>query len=409
MTGRYPHRSGGEGFHHLRQPDLPIFPELLRQASYRVGILGKVTHSTPYSSFQWDMNHDMVELGMGRNPKVYYQHATTFIQDAKDRKQPFFLMANSHDPHRPFYGNDKTEWYTDQQQPPASVPSRVFSADDVEMPSFLPDLPQVRLEIAEYYSSVRRCDDTLGKLLDILEEMGVVDNTLVIFLSDNGMAFPFAKTNCYLHSTKTPWIMRWPEHIKPNSVDKDHFISSIDLLPTVLEATGLESPPDIDGFSFLPLLCNHQQERRDKVFTQFHQTAGRQNYPMRCVQTKQFGYIFNPWSNGQRIFKNESQSGRTMNAMRQASSEDQAIANRVQFFLYRVPEEFYHFQNDPDALHNLIDDPEHTEQIDNLRADLESWMQLTHDPALETFRNRYVRNALEEFINQTTIFLGNYE
>jgi N-sulfoglucosamine sulfohydrolase len=95
--------------------------------------------------------------------------------------------------------------------------------------------------------------------------------------------------------------------------------------------------------------------------------------------------------------------------MRQASSEDQAIANRVQFFLYRVPEEFYHFQNDPDALHNLIDDPEHTEQIDNLRADLESWMQLTHDPALETFRNRYVRNALEEFINQTTIFLGNYE
>ena len=277
------------------------------------------------------------------------------------------------------------------------------------MPSFLPDLPQVRLEISEYYSSVRRCDDTLGKLLDILEGMGVVDNTLVIFLSDNGMAFPFAKTNCYLHSTKTPWIMRWPEHIKPNSVDKDHFISSIDLSPTVLEATGLESPPDIDGFSFLPLLCNHQQERRDKVFTQFHQTAGRQNYPMCCVQTKQFGYIFNPWSNGQRIFKNESQSGRTINAMRQASSEDQAIANRVQFVLYRVPEEFYHFQNDPDALHNLIDDPEHTEQIDNLRADLESWMQLTHDPALETFRNRYVRNALEEFINQTTIFLGNYE
>ena len=111
-----------------------------------------------------------------------------------DGGRPFFLMANSHDPHRPFYGNDKAEWY-DELDPPARPPSRTFEPDEVVIPGFLPDLPEVRLEIAEYYNSVRRCDDTVGRLLDVLDEAGVAENTLVMFLSDNGMAFPFAKTN----------------------------------------------------------------------------------------------------------------------------------------------------------------------------------------------------------------------
>ena len=82
----------------------------------------------------------------------------------------------------------------------------------------------MRLEIAEYYNSVRRCDDTVGRLLDVLDEMGVAENTLVMFLSDNGMAFPFAKTNCYLNSTRTPWVVRWPAVVQAGRVDAKHFI-----------------------------------------------------------------------------------------------------------------------------------------------------------------------------------------
>ncbi|MDE2741888.1 MAG: sulfatase-like hydrolase/transferase [Gemmatimonadota bacterium] len=151
------------------------------------GFLGKVPHSTPYQTFQWDMARDQSHLGQGRNPEVYYQYAKGFVQDAIAGDRPFFLMANSHDPHRPFYGNDKPEWYS-ELNPPAVPPSRIFAPEEVIVPGFLPDIPDVRLEIAEYYNSVRRCDDTVGRLLDVLDEMGVAENTLVMLIDDPNYA-----------------------------------------------------------------------------------------------------------------------------------------------------------------------------------------------------------------------------
>ena len=314
MTGRYPHKSGGEGFFHLRKPGVPILPGLLRSADYLVGILGKVAHSTPYADFEWDMHADMDQLGMGRNPTVYRQYAEEFVRRSVHADRPFFLMVNSHDPHRPFYGNVREEWYT-TVDPPAVPPSRTFAAEDIVTPGHLEDLPDVRLEIAEYYSSVRRCDDTVGDVLDVVAKAGVDENTIVVFLSDNGMAFPFAKTNCYLNSTRTPWIVRWPAGIQPGVSDDDHIVSGVDLLPTLLEAAAIDAPDGIDGRSFLPVCRGESQSGRDHVFTEFHQTAGRGNYPMRCIQTREYGYIFNPWADGERVFRNESQAGRTFKAM----------------------------------------------------------------------------------------------
>ncbi|WP_269538883.1 sulfatase family protein [Cerasicoccus fimbriatus] len=397
MTGRYPHRSGGEGFHPLRQDNVPILPSLLRDGGYRVGILGKLEHSTPYAEFQWDMALDREDLGQGRNPEIYRQRAADFVSQSKASGQPFFLMLNSHDPHRPFYGNDESAWYDDRESP-AAKPSKTFTPDEVTTPDFLTDLPEVRLEVSEYYSSVRRCDDTVGETLAMLREQGLENNTLVIFLSDNGMAFPFAKTNCYLHSTRTPWIMRWPGVIQSGTVDREHFVTGIDIAPTLLEAAGVAQPDGMDGESFLPVLRGEKQGGRALAFTQFHQTAGQRNYPMRCVQNRRFGYIFNPWSNGQRVFMNESQAGRTFNAMQAAAAQDPELAARVQLFLYRVPEEFYDFQNDPHALVNLIDDPAYADELNALRNELEAWMQRTEDPTLTAFRNRNSAEAREAFM-----------
>jgi len=406
MTGRYPHRSGGEGFHHLRQAGIPTLPQLLRGAGYDLGILGKVTHSTPYAEFEWDMTLDQRELGFGRNPAVYGQHATSFVRHAVASNRPFFLMANSHDPHRPFYGNDKPEWYEGDEAPGAVAPSRTLSPDQVVTPGFLADLPEVRLEISEYYNSVRRCDDTIGEVLGVLDLAGVRDNTLVLFLSDNGMAFPFSKTNCYLHSTRTPWIIRWPETLRPGAVDDQHLVSGIDIMPTLLEAAGVDHPAGMDGRSFLPVLRGERQSGRDMVFTQFHQTAGKRNYPMRCVQTREYGYIFNPWSNGSRVFRNESQAGRTMDAMRAAAEVDPRTARRVELFLHRVPEELYDFRRDPDALANLIDEPSCASEAGGLRSALEEWMVESGDPALEAFRARQDRECLEAFLTRTAEELG---
>ncbi len=408
MTGRYPHRSGGEGFFNLRRPGVPILPELLRAAGYRVGIIGKVGHSTPYAEFRWDLCLDMPQLGMGRNPAEYGRAAREFVREAREAGRSFFLMANSHDPHRPFFGNDRAEWYDGSTTPPAAEPSRVFTPEEVTVPGFLEDLPEVRREMAEYYSSVRRCDDTVGAILDAVLEGGAWEDTLVIFLSDNGMALPFAKTNCYLHSTRTPWIVSWPGMIgaRAGAADCRHFVSGIDVLPTVLDAVGVETPPDVDGSSFLPVLRGEEAAGRDLVFTQFFQTAGRRNYPMRCVQDRRFGYIFNPWHDGRRAFRNESQAGRTMKAMRAAAETDPAIAERVRLFLYRVPEELYDFANDPDARRNLIGDADFAAEADRLRGELESWMERTGDPALEAFRNRGSRRALDAYLGQLAAEIG---
>ncbi len=391
LTGRYPHQSGGEGFHTLRVPGVPTLPALLRSAGYRVGILGKGRHSTPYPDFEWDARFEAAELGGGRSPSLYGERAKKFIADSVAAKRPFFLMANSHDPHRPFHNAG----------PPrkgAEPPTRVYTPGEVVVPGFLPDLPEVRLEISEYFSSVRRCDDTVGAVLRALEESGHAGNTLVMFLSDHGMALPFAKTNCYLHSTRTPWIVRWPGRVPAGSVDREHMISGVDLTPTVLDALKIEQPSGLAGRSFLPVLRGGTQSGRDMVFTQFHQTSARRAYPMRCVLTKRFGYIWNPWADGERVFRNESQSGRTMKAMRAAAEDDPALRARVTLFLERVPEELYDFANDPDALENLAGDATHREELDRLRRRLLEWMERTGDPALAAFRQRDSTEAREAFV-----------
>jgi len=382
MTGRYPHRNGAEGFEPI-DVTVPTLQEQLRTAGYMNGIMAKNSHLAPREKFCWDYYITGSELGRGRDPALYYQYAKQFFEDAKAADKPFYLMANSQDPHRPFAGSQQ-EFNKWNEHPPYS---RQITTQEAEVPGFLPELPDVRQEVSEYFTSVHRCDEIVGAVLQALKDTGFEDNTLVMFLSDHGMPLPFAKTNCYLNSTKTPWIVRWPGVVRPGAVDSRHFISGIDYMPTILDAVGLRQVTGTDGVSFLPLLKGKPQENRDKVFTVFHETSAKRRYEMRCIQNKQYGYIYNAWSDGQTVFKNESQSGLTMNAMKAAAPSDPAIDARVQLFLYRVPEELYKFETDPDALENLVDKAAYQEQLSSMRQELLAWMIRNKDPLEETFRN----------------------
>jgi N-sulfoglucosamine sulfohydrolase len=382
MTGRYPHRNGAKGFGPIDSKVMTL-QERLNEAGYMNGILGKNTHLEPAEKFRWDYYITSADLGRGRTPKLYYDHAKRFFEDAKEAKQPFFLMANSDDPHRPFAGSDRElrNWGKH------SLFNREFALEEVDVPEFLPDLPEVRREIAEYFTSVHRCDETVGEVLRALEDAGLQENTLVIFLSDNGMAFPFAKTNCYLNSTKTPWIVRWPEAISPGLVDQEHFVSGIDFMPTILDATGLVPEQGMDGTSFLPLILGQKQSGRDFVYTVFHETAAKRRYEMRSVQNSKFGYIYNGWSDGSNEFQNAlQQRGPTMPAMKAAAEIDPEIAARVELFLYRAPEELYDFESDPHALVNLIDSPAHQSDVRAMRGKLAEWMNNTGDPIRAEYR-----------------------
>ncbi|HSG70095.1 MAG TPA: sulfatase [Planctomycetaceae bacterium] len=386
MTGRYPHRSGALGFNPINR-GVPTLLETLHDAGYYTGIMAKVPHVVPSRGKAWEYVVQASQLKTGRDPNLYYEHAKQFFDAAGKEKRSFFLMANSQDPHRPFAGsrqetgrgNARNARRGNENFPGVS---KIYSPDEVLVPGFLPDLPEIRQELSEYFTSVHRADEIVGAVLKALDESGLRDNTLVMFKSDHGMPLPFAKTNCWLHSTATPWIVRWPGVVKPGRSDAEHMIAGIDFAPTILEAAGLEPLEGMDGRSFLPVLRGQKQSGRDAVFTSINGTAGKNEYPMRSVVTKSRGYIFNAWSNGETVFKNESQSGLTMKAMRNAARTDPEIAARVQHFLYRTPEEFYDYENDPSALRNLIDDPKYQTEIQSFRRQLREQMTATGDDAV---------------------------
>lgn len=401
LTGRYPHRNGVEGFQRIRE-DVATLPALLRKAGYLCGTIGKPLGQQ--EKFEWEREYVYPgradEALWGRDPGVYQRFTRTLIADALATRRPFFLMANSHDPHRPFHGSADELRRRGPGAGEVAMPSRVYRSDEIEVPGFLPDLPGIRTEIAQYYSSVRRCDDTVGAILRVLDELGVEGNTLVMFMSDNGMSFPFAKTNCYLHSTRTPWIVRWPDRIRPDRVDEEHVISAIDFMPTILEVAEVTPSLGLDGSTLLPILLGRRQPGRDHVFTQFNHIHGRTPYPMRCLQNRRFGYIFNAWSDGRRVYDAEPLSGLSFEAMKAAAAKDPGIAARVGLLEYRAVEELYDFETDPDGLHNLIDDPQYREEADRLRGQLLELMRNTGDPALEAFENRHSPAARERFMSR---------
>jgi arylsulfatase A-like enzyme len=162
-------------------------------------------------------------------------------------------------------------------------------------------------------------------------------------------------------------------------------ISGIDFMPTILNAVGLPQVAGMDGESFLPLLTGGSQPGRDRVYTVFHRTAAENEYPMRSIQGKQYGYIYNAWSNGLTVFQNESQNGLTWSAMVAAAPTDPGIAARVQHFQYRVVEELYDYEVDPCALNNLVGDPQHAQVLQQYRNEMLAKMESISDPLTEIF------------------------
>ncbi len=400
LTGLYPQNNGVEGFQRIR-PGTATLPALLNEAGYLCGTIGKPL--SQQELFRWSVTYRWQGSGdenrWGRDPSIYRKFAARFYKMAKASKQPFFLMASSHDPHRPFGGGKATRRHEER-----AAPSRTFRSEEVRVPGFLPDLPAVRTELAAYCSSVRRLDDMVGAVLGELEKAQLVDNTIVIFLADHGMPFPSAKFNCYVDSMRSPWIVRWPGRIKKGAIDRTHMISTVDLQPTILEAVKLPATGPSDGRSFVPLLRGESQSNRDCVFTQFNHIHGKDALPMRSVLTREHAYVFNPWSNGERRFTRLG--GAAFRAMQQAAETDVAMADRVRHLEFRTVEEFYDLRVDPNCLDNAIGEVQSGEpstdarkkRVDDLRARLREWMVRVEDPALAAFDRRHLPESLERFM-----------
>lgn len=386
-SGCYPHNNRVEGFYQVKDPPRRHLVDFMKSAGYFTAIRGKTRHSTPYSPYAWDAVLDTDADGKAyhiKDPRSYGESTGRGIAQARAAGKPFCLVVNVSDPHKPFYSQQRgNRTFVDPHRP-----TRVFTPDEVPVPGFLFDDPVVRKELSLYYSSVRRADDCVGEILKALKQSGEEDQTVVIFLSDHGMPLPFAKTQLYHHSTHTPLAIRWPGVTTAGQQDTQHMVSAVDLLPTILEIAGVKEHDAMDGRSFAAVVRGEVQQQREFVVKEYNENAAATREPMRAVQTKRYLYIYNPWSNGERVFRTATTGTQTYRRLAELAESNQDLAARLAMYRHRVVEEFYDVKEDPDCLINLVDSPRHQKLVQQQRSRLLSWMESSKDGMLAIYRDR---------------------
>jgi N-sulfoglucosamine sulfohydrolase len=380
QTGLYPHRSGSMGFFGIK-PNVRTLNEQLREAGYFIARYGKGKHLQPSDKFCTDMQDDTIS----RRPSKLAEVTRAVLRRAKDEGKPFFHNIHCYDPHRPFIGMKGPDDLAEGEPP-----SRWIKTEEItKVPGFLEDLPEVRRELAGYYTNVRRMDDALGAVMAVLKEEGLADNTVVVFYGgDHGMSFPFGKSNAYENSSRGALIVRWPGVTKPGVMDRDHMVTTLDFTPTFLEMVGVAQIPGVDGRSFAPVMKGEKLAGWDKVFTFYNAAFGNNWLPMRCIRTRDRSYIWNAWSNGVKNYHTENMAGLTWKAMLAAAETNPEIKERTDMYSFRVPEEFYDLNQDRCERNNLIGNPQHQAEIKSMRGELLALMRSTGDPFAEAFESR---------------------
>lgn len=375
LTGRVPHRNGALGFNPIRA-DVPTLMELLRSRNYRTAILNKIPHSAvkPGMPSPWDQ-----EIGgnAGRNPAEMYAGVRSAIEAATQTSRPFFVNANITDPHRPFVGGQ-------QRRMPGGAHVAPVTPEEARVPSFLEDIPTVRREVAHYLTSVRRCDQSFGEILRALRDTGQEQRTLVLFFSDHGMSFPFSKATVYRNGTWTPLLVRWPGMAR-TVVDRRNLVSTLDILPTVLDILDVPHPPGLDGRTLLPLLRGETQPERDYVVTHVNTVSSGRSFSQRCVRTQTRSYLWSPWSDGQTRLRVEAMNGLTFAALEAAGAGDERLAARVRQYVTPPVEQLFDLEKDPDERVNRLGDPAYAADARRLRRILLEHMRRTEDPMAPAF------------------------
>lgn len=382
MTGRVPHRSGGLGFNPIR-PDVPTLVTVLAAQGYFTAAINKVVHMAPTQAFPWSETRD----GSGKNPKAIRAHVAECLARAADARKPFFINVNITDPHRPFPGSANEEKKAGAKKALAAV--KAVSRDEVQVPSFLEDLPDIRTEVAQYYTAIRRFDVSFGEILAELAERGRLDDTVIVFLSDHGMSFPFSKATVWRNGTWSPVLVRTPGSTAP--LKHEEMLSSVDLMPTLLELLEVAPPDGLDGRSWLPLLRGGRQPEREHVFTHVNTVSSGKSFPQRCVRTARHALMFHAWSDGTTRLKVEAMSGLSYNALAAAAKSDARIDARLAQYIVGTPLAFFDIEADPDERANRIGDPRWRAEAERLAGLLDKHMEATSDPQLAAFRQALAR------------------
>jgi len=349
LTGQMFYRLGeAANLHGPLDAKYPVYPDLLESAGYAVGMVGK----------GWAPGNFKAG-GRTRNPAgPMAKDFKTFLESVP-ADQPFCFWFGSLNPHRPF----------DQKSLAGTVDPK-----SVTVPAFLPDTPEVRADLVEYYAEVQAFDREIGSLLKVLEQSGRLENTLIVVTSDNGMPFPRAKCNIYDSGTRMPTAIRWGAHVKPGQV-VDDFVSLTDLAPTFLAAAGQPVPAEMSGKSLLPLIESNAPGQ-DFVVTG-RERHGGSDYPCRAIRTTGYLYIRNYHPADSPA---AADSGPALAFLAEHKADPAMEKYWKAFGELRPAEELYDNSKDPDQMHNVAEDPAYASIKKDLSRKLDEYLAATGDP-----------------------------
>jgi len=361
ISGQSPHSVNVLGLTHLYphyQMPLAVdtMPECLKKAGYATAINGK-WHVSPYRPVSWYGYQK--HLGMFAIKEA--DKARKFISENRDR--PFFLEMNFMQTHRPAFPNIS---YAYEQHPEYPV-----DPEKIDVPDYwgLPDWPEIRKDVAAYYSQAAFMDQVIGDVMAHLEKEGLSENTLVIFVSDNGPMYPGGIGFCYDFGIGTPLIMRWPAGLDQGR-EVAGLCSTIDIMPTALSAAGVSVPDEVQGMSLLDAGRGSPGATHDAIFAEM--TYHVRYTPMRAIRTQDYKYILN---------LNDEPVGLDMCkdfdwAVRAAKRPD------VPGLDPRPPEELFDLRQDPTEKNNLADKPGLADVKEEFKSRLAKWRAETNDPLL---------------------------
>jgi len=352
FTGKYPHSAGAEDLHSPIPTGQIILPSMLRKKDYFSANCAKL-HLGSYGDEQFD--------------KIYKNSDDwkKFVQE-RPKDKPFFLSIGFHEAHRPYSKN---------------LIKNPHSLDNVVVPPYLADIPEVREELALYYDEISYMDAEIGRLLEWIDEDGLAENTLIIYFGDQGMPFPRAKTSLYDSGLGVPLIARWKGRI-PEGIVQMGLASLLDLTPTVLEIAGITPTEDIQGQSMLKMFFDTGAKGRKYIFGQrnWHNIDDH----IRCVRTNRYKYIRNYFP--EEPFGHPSDIVNSISYQAMLRLLDEGKLSKQQMLIFRAPrpqEELYDLRTDPNEFENLTYRPEYQDILKEMRLTLDRWIKETNDVSPE--------------------------
>lgn len=376
-TGTYVHANGMYGLAHADHnfhsyEKMQSLPSVLRAAGYRTAVIGKL-HVQPESTYPFEQ---LPCPGGARNVIKMAEQVRSFLEKAD--KQPFLLVVGFVDPHRAKkgFGNDAAY---------PGVSEVKYDPAQMVIPPFLPDTPEVRSELAEYCQSVSRMDQGVGAMLAAIEETGHKTDTMVVYLSDNGIPFPGGKTTLYEPGIHLPLLVSTPTQSRRGGTC-DAMVSWVDVAPTLLEWAGASAPKTMAGRSFLRILGDQSPPGWDRVFASHVCHEVTMYYPVRMLRTRQYKYIYNVTHSLEYPFASDLWESATWQAVLRRG--DQQYGQRtVEALLHRPKEELYDLLSDPQETHNLAGDSAHSDVVNDLRRQLKEFQESTSDPWLVKYKH----------------------